>query len=225
LQTPAQAPRQPDIASLLPAGATLVLEAKDLSSLVGDWNGSAEKAKWLASDNYRAFSHSRLFLRLGEAYEEFGTAAGVPPGMELLSDVAGSESGLALYNVGKLEFLYITRLPSAKLIENALWRERGNYETREAAGAPFYVRVDQESKRIVAFGTRDGYLALSTREDLLAGALALIGRQGGTSVETEGWFAQSVKSAGASGDLRLVMNLSVLVKEPHVRSYWVQDNL
>src|SRR5207249_2978976 len=76
LQTPAQAPRQPDIASLLPAGATLVLEAKDLSSLVGDWNGSAEKAKWLASDNYRAFSHSRLFLRLGEAYEEFGTAAG-----------------------------------------------------------------------------------------------------------------------------------------------------
>jgi hypothetical protein len=225
LQTPAQAPRQPAITALLPAGATLVLQAKDFSSLLSDWNGSAERAAWLESATYRSFSRSRLFLRLGQAQEEFGTAAGIPPGMALLADIAGRESGLALYDVGKLEFLYITRLPSAKLVDNALWRERGDYETRQAAGTPFYVRVDQESKRVVAFGTRDGYLVLSTREDLLAGSLALIGRQDGTSVESEGWFDRSVRSTGAAGDLRLVMNMAALVKEPHFRSYWVQDNV
>jgi hypothetical protein len=225
VQTPAQPPRQTAITALLPAGATLVLQAKDFASLVGDWNTSPEKTKWLSSANYEAFSRSRLFLRLKGAFDEFSTAAGVPPNMALVSDVAGADSALALYDVGKLEFLYVTRLPSAKAMENPLWRTRGTYEPRQAAGTPFYVRVDPESKRVVAFGVRDQYLVLATREDLLAGALTLIGGQTGTSVESEGWFAQSVKAAGAPGDLRLVANLETLVKEPHFRSYWVQENV
>jgi hypothetical protein len=225
LQTPAQPPRRTSITALLPAGPALVLQAKDFASLVGDWNTSAEKTKWLASANYQAFSRSRLLLRLKEAYDEFSTAAGVPPGMALVSDLAGTESALALYDIGKLEFLYVTRLPSARMMENALWRTRGTYQPREAAGTPFYVRVDPDSKRVVAFGARDQYLVLATREDLLAGALTLIGGQGGTSVDTEGWFAQTVRAAGAPGDLRLVADLRTLVKEPRFRSYWVQDNV
>jgi hypothetical protein len=86
LQTPAQAPRQTGITALLPAGATLVLQAKDFASLVGDWNTSPEKPKWLASANYQVFSRSRLFLRLKDAYDEFSEAAGVPPDMALVSD-------------------------------------------------------------------------------------------------------------------------------------------
>jgi hypothetical protein len=225
LQTPPQPPRQTGITALLPSGASLVLQAKDFASLIGDWNASAEKTKWLASANYQAFSRSRLFLRLKDAYDEFSIAAGVPPDMALVSDVAGAESALALYDIGKLEFLYVTRLPSAKTIENVLWRTRGDYEPRTAAGTPFYVRVDPASKRVVAFGVRDQYLVLATREDLVAGALTLIGGQGGASVETDGRFAQSVKAAGAPGDLRLVAEIETLVKEPHFRSYWVQENI
>jgi hypothetical protein len=226
LQTPAQPRRQVDAASLVPAGAALVLQAKDFSTMVGDWNTSSEKAKWLASGNYSAFSRSRLFLRLKEAYGEFAAAAGAPVDMTLVSDLAGGESALAIYDVGKLEFLYITRMPLAKAMENALWRTRGTYEPRQAAGTPFYVRIDPESKRLVAFGVRDEYLLLATREDLLAGALGLIGGQSGaTSVQTSGWFAQAVKAAGSPGDLRLVMNLDALVKEPHFRSYWIQGNV
>ena len=225
LQTPAQPRRQVDAASLVPAGAALVLQAKDFSTIVADWNTSSEKGKWLGSDNYSAFSRSRLFLRLTEAYGEFAAAAGAPVDMTLVSDLAGGESALAIYDVGKLEFLYVTRMPLAKAMENALWRTRGTYEPRQAAGTPFYVRIDPESKRLVAFGVRDEYLLLATREDLLAGALALIGAQSGaTSVQTDGWFAQAIKAAGSPGDLRLVMNLDALVKEPHFRSYWIQGN-
>jgi hypothetical protein len=139
--------------------------------------------------------------------------------------VAGAESALALYDIGKLEFLYVTRLPSARIVENALWRTRGTYEPRDAAGTPFYVRIDPESQRVVAFGVRDRYLVLATREDLVAGALTLIGGRNGTSVETDGWFAQAVKAAGPRGDLRLVANLGMLVRQPHFRSYWVQENI
>jgi hypothetical protein len=228
LQAPSSS--RASITSRVPAGALLVLQAKDLGSLLRDWNGSREKATWIESANYQAFSRSKLFLRLKEAYDEFSAAAGAPPDMALLSDVAGSESALGLYDIGKLEFLYVTRLPSAKAMENALWRARGDYEPREAAGTPFYVREktadDSDKKRVVAFAVRDGYLLLATREDLLAGALTLMaGQAGAASVETDSWFAQATKAAGAAGDLRLVMNLQALAKTPHFRSYWIQDNL
>ena len=225
LQTPARPGLRNGAAALLPAGATLVLQARDFGSIVGDWNTSAEKEKWLRSANYQVFSRSRLFLRFADAYDEFATAAGVPPNLALLSDVAGGESAVAVYDIGKLEFLYVTRLGTAKTMENALWRTRGSYEPREAAGTPFYVRVDPKSKRVVAFGVRDQYLLLATREDLLAGALTLVAGQGAASVQADGWFARSVNAAGDPGDVRLVTNLEALVKEPHFRSYWVQENV
>jgi hypothetical protein len=224
LQTPARVANQNSIASLLPSGAKLVLEAKDFSSLLADWNGSSEKATWLAGDTNRAFSRSRLFLRLKDAYEQFESAAGMPPDMALLADVAGSESAFAIYDIGKLEFLYVTRLPSARTIETMLWRSRGNYEPRQAAGTPFYVRVDRESQRVVAFGVRDQYLLLATREDLLAGALTLVAGQGGSAVEGESWFARAIGAAGPAGDLRMVMNLEALLKDPRFQSYWIQHN-
>lgn len=228
LQTPSSS--RASIASRVPAGALLVLEAKDFGSLIRDWNASREKATWIASANYQAFSRSTLFLRLKEAYDEFSSAAGAPPDMALLSDVAGSESALGLYDIGKLEFLYVTRLPSAKAMANALWQARGDYEPREAAGTPFYVREEtaegSDKKRVVAFAVRDDFLLLATREDLLAGALTLMAGQAGTaSVETDSWFAQATKAAGAAGDLRLVMDLQALAKTPHFKSYWIQDNL
>jgi hypothetical protein len=225
LQTTTPLPREREITGLLPAGAVLVLQTKDMARLVSDWNTSPEKTKWVASANYQVFTRSRLFLRLEKAYEEFSIAGGVPPDMALLSDVAGTESALALYDIGKLEFLYVTRLPSARLMEHALWRTRGSYEPREAAGTPFYVRIDPESQRVVAFGVRDQYLVVATKEDLAAGALALIAGQSGKAMGTESWFAQAVKAAGAPGELRLVANMALLVKQPHFRSYWVQGNI
>ena len=223
LQTPGAPPQRTSIAALLPGGATLVLQANDLASLVSDWNASAEKTKWLESANYQTFARSRLFLRLDAARDEFAAAAAFRPTWRSSSD--GARSRRSRLRLGKLELLYVTRMPSAKTMENALWRTRGDYEPRESAGTPFYVREDPESERVVAFGVRDQYLVLATREDLVAGALALIGGQGGASIATVGWYAQAVKSAGAQGDLRLVGDLSTLARQPHFRTYWIQQNI
>src|SRR5271157_4756453 len=97
----------------MPAGSLLFIESMDFATLVHDWENSKEKQKWLASDNYQAFSRSRLFLRLEEAQRQFAVAAGAPPDMALLDSVAGGQSVLALNDIGNLEFLYITRMPSA----------------------------------------------------------------------------------------------------------------
>ena len=209
----------------VPSGALLYLQAKDFSALLADWNGSPQKQVWMQSSNYEVFSRSRLSLRLKDAGKQFAAAASLPADMNFMSQVAGGESALALYDIGKLQFVYITRLQSTNATQNQLWQTRAKFETRSAAGITFYLRRDPESQREVEFAANDNYLVLATREDLMAGALQLIAGGQGHPLESEPWFAQSVAAAGAVGDLRLVLNLEKIVPSPYFRSYWVQQNV
>lgn len=216
------------LARLMPAGPLLYVESPDFAALIHDWNDSSEKKAWLESDNYQVFSRSRLLLRLKEAQEEFAAAAGAPPDMALLDSVAGSESALALYDIGNLEFLYITRLPAARAMDNALWRGKEKFEPRKAADITYYVHTEPSKNRLVAFATANDYLLLATRESLMAAALSVLSGKfprTGRTLEDEPWFANATAAAGRPGDLRLALNLAGLVKSPHFRSYWIQQNV
>jgi|CZLA01.1.fsa_nt_gi hypothetical protein len=225
----AVAPDPPQLSRYVPAGSLLYLEARDFSSLLADWNSSAEKKQWVATSNYEVFSRSRLFLRLKGASDQYAAAAGLPPNMTFLSQVAGTRSALALYDIGNIEFLYVTYLPSARSMQTTLWQTRAKFEPRSAGGVSFYVRRDPESQKEVAFAVSGDYLLLATREDLLAGALQLMsGSQNGEkdrTVESEQWWSQAVAAAGPAGDLRMVMNLEKIVPSPYFHTYWVQQNI
>ncbi len=212
------------LSEFVPAGPLLYLEAKDFGSLLARWRGSPENQHWLQSTNYTAFSQSHLYMRLTEAYNEYASAAGFAPDAAMLQSIAGSESALAIYDIGKLEFLYLTRLPSAKVAETAPWRSRSSFTPRNVAGADFYVRTDP-SGRVVAFATANDVLLLATREDLIAGALQLIAREPRNKMIDEGWYARPTRAATTAGDLRLVMDFAVLAKSPHFRSHWIQHNV
>ena len=221
----AQAAPQP-LAALFPSGALLYLEARDFRGLVNDWNASPERRAWLASASYQVFSRSRLLLKMADAQGDFAKAAGVPPDYAMLQSVAGGESALAIYDIGKLEFLYASRLEQARVLNTALWRARGTYQTRQAGGVTYYVREDRDSRRTAAFAYAGGLLLAATREDLVGGALELLARQNRPTVAGESWFADAVNAASAGDrDLRLVYNMERLAGTFHFRSYWVQGNV
>jgi hypothetical protein len=211
---------------VVPEGALLYLETKDFSRLLQEWDRSPEKAKWLESETYNVFSESHLFLRLGRFYKHFATAAGVPPDTAFIADAAGRESALALYDIGKLEFLYITHLPSSSFLNSDLWQSRNKFQPRSAGSATFFTRKDEDSGQVVAFAVAGDYLLLATREDLVAKALQLLDNQPVRSIQQEEWFAKVVAGAPASsGDLRMVLNLEKIAVTPHFRSYWIQQNI
>ncbi len=214
-----------NLASLMPQGAQVFLEAKDFDGLLQDWNASPEKAAWMKSDNYEVFSRSRLLLRLSQAQQQFAAAAGVPPDYKFLGEVAGQQSALAIYSIGKLELLYITRLPSSSAMKSGIWQQRSKFEPRQSAGKPFFVRTEAESGRVVAFAIDGDYLILGTREDLVAGALTLIAGQKMAPMDQEGWYVDAIKAAKEPGDLRLLVHLSEVAKTPQFRSYWIQQNI
>jgi hypothetical protein len=214
-----------ELSHFVPSGALLYLQAKDFSSLLADWDKSPEKQEWVKSNNYEVFSRSRLFLRLKDALAEFSSAAGVPANSDLVRQIAGKESAVALFDIGKLQFLYITRLPSGSSMQSALWQTRSKFETRSAGGVIFYLRRDSESNREVAFAVAGDYLLLATKEDLMAGALQMIAGGEEHGMEAESWWARSVAAAGTAGDLRMILNLEKIVPSPYFRSYWIQQNI
>jgi hypothetical protein len=211
---------------MMPEGSLLYIEAKDFSGLLKDWSSSPERADWLKSDDYRVFSNSRLFTRLGQASDQFAVAAGLPPDMKFLIDSAGKESAVAVYEIGNLEFLYITRLSSGDFLQSTLWQSRNKFQPRTAGGKPFFTRKDEQSGRVVAFAIADNYLILGTREDLVAGSLELMSGSKGRTLSQEGWYTQA-RAAGqpTAGDLRMVMNMEKIAVTPHFRTYWIQSNI
>ena len=218
-------PAEVSLSVFVPAGPLLYLEAKDFGSLVQDWNTSPQKKEWLQRDSYEVFSRSRLFLRLNAAGDQFAAAAGIPPDMDFLSQVTGGQSALAIYDIGKMQFLYITYLPSARSMQTKLWQTRSSFETRNSAGTDFYLRRDPQSQREVAFAVSGDYLLLATREDLMATALQLFAKQAAQTVEQDSWWAQSTAAAGQKGDLRMVLDMHSLVPNGYFRTYWVQQNI
>jgi hypothetical protein len=219
---PFQGGGQQPLADLAPAGPLLYLEAKDFAAELQAWNSSSEKQTWLASARYQGFQRSTLFQRLEAESQQFTTAAGFAPDAAFVESLAGRESSLAVYDIGSLAFLYITRLPSARAMQSILYQSRAGYETRKAGGIDFFIRVN--SGRTVAFAAAGGLLILSDREDLEAGALRLLSGEHLAAVKDEGWYKEAVAAAAAPGDLRLVMNLEALVQSPQFRTYWIQRN-
>jgi hypothetical protein len=218
-------PKGSGLAGMMPEGALFYIETPDFHSLLSDWMNSPQQQAWLKSDNYAVFSNSRLFGRLSQAQTEFATAAGLPPDMQFVSQMAGKEGAFAWYDIGNLEFLYITHLPSASFSQSTLWQSRGKFESRQAGKHDFYVRTDPQSQRTVAFASVDDWVILGTREDLVAGALALIGGAQTRTIHDEPWYADSLAAARTPGDLRMVLNLEKIVPSPYFRSYWIQQNI
>ena len=219
------APKEPGLAGMMPDGALLYIESPDFQSLLADWSNSPEKQTWLKSDDYAVFSQSRLFGRLSQAQSEFATAAGLPPDMQFLTQVAGKQSAFAWYDIGNLEFLYITRLPSASFSQSALWQSRGKFQQRQSGKIDFYVRNDPQSQRTVSFAAVDDWVIIGTREDLVANALALMTGAQAHTLRDESWYADSLDAAKTPGDLRMVLNLEKIVPSPYFRSYWIKRNI
>jgi hypothetical protein len=244
----------PPLAAYLPQGALLTIESPDFATLLSDWRSSPQAAAWLKSDDYAVFSRSHLFGRLSDAESAFFATASLPtslPDIDLLHEVAGKESIFAWYDIGNLEFLYITKLPPGQAAQTHLMQARDRFSRRQVGNSVFYVRTqdpapaDSEETsdsagsskvtqtRTVAFAVSGDWLLLSTREDLMAGALQLLEKSTTESVAPESlattpWYADAQKlSANQKSPAALHMTLALdrIAETPQFRSHWIQQDI
>ena len=222
----AQTPGNNSLAAFAPQGALLTIESPDFSALLKSWSSSEEEKRWLKSDNYEGFSRSRLFSRLGEAQDQFAATAGLSPDTDFLQQVAGDQSLFAWYDIGDLEFLYVTHMPGGAAAETPLLELRDKFEERKVGDTTFYVRTEGDPARTVAFAVRGDYLLLATRGDLIVSALQLMQHPADATLLHEHWYAEAAAAADEKpGDLRMALNMTKIVPSPYFRSYWIQQNI
>jgi hypothetical protein len=220
----AQAEDSRVLSSLMPPGSLFYVQAKDFGSLLSSWNNSSEKRHWLTSSNFQVLALSRLMQRLSQAQDEFDKVGAVPIGMNLTSQVAGTRSVFAFYDLAALSFVYLTQMPRDRVESTPLWRIRTRYQSREVAGIPFYVKTDADTKRTLAFTSYKGWFVVATSETRMAETLVLLSGAKAASLSNEPWFVEAEHESQAEGDLRLVYNLKSLLATPQFRTYWIQRN-
>lgn len=212
------------LAGLIPTGALAYAEARNLNGLLREWNTSAVKSDWLTSANFSVFANSNLYQKLSGVFEQYAAAAGFKPDLAAVIGMAGDRSAIAMYELREVEFLAITRLGERQLLSSRIWAVRDKFQQRRSGKYTFYLRRDPGSGRTVAFAFVEGHLFLATRDDLVARALALLSGAAEPSIAGDAWYRDPVAQRPAAGELRMVLNLEMLVRSTYFRSYWIQRN-
>ncbi len=91
-----------------PRQAVLYLQIADLPAFLKLWNESKFKETYLESDNFYDFKNNHLGRKLASRWQEFNEAAGFEINLDVLSGLAENQAAIAVYDVGKLDFVFIS---------------------------------------------------------------------------------------------------------------------
>lgn len=160
------------LAEDFPREALLYVQVADLPAMIRLWRESEVKENYLGSENFAEFSNRHLGRKLASRWREFSDAAGFPINLETVGNLAADQAAIAVYDIGKLEFVFITPLSdeifaATKFAQN---REKFSEETFND-NVKIYrtsVRADRgRQKQELIFAQIKGRFILTTSEKLL----------------------------------------------------------
>ncbi|HEX8920468.1 MAG TPA: hypothetical protein VF766_03255, partial [Pyrinomonadaceae bacterium] len=170
------------LAADVPRGALLYAQFSDLPALVKQWDESKLKKQYLASTNFQQFQSRHLALKLIERWEEFNNAVGFPLDALAFSEAAEQKAALAVYDLGRLEMVFIAPLTEDKVAATKFFQNADQFEETELPDGTVYYSRDVEADRgrrqqKFAFASVRGRFVLATSEQLLLRTLSNINGQ------------------------------------------------
>lgn len=155
-----------------PRDALIYAQFNDLPAFIKLWNESKFKEKYLESENFKDFKNRHLARKLASRLTEFSDASGFPIDLETVSSLTESRASIALYDIGKLEFVFIAPMneevfAAAKFVRNS---DKFEEETLEDGTTVYRVAVEADrgrQKQELIFAHADGRFILATGEKLL----------------------------------------------------------
>jgi hypothetical protein len=162
-----------------PREALVYVQISDLPAFIRLWNESKFKEKYLASDNFEDLKNRHLGLKLASRWEEFNAASGFPIDLETVSELAQNKAAIALYDIGKLEFVFITPVSDELFAASRFVQNQTNFEAETLGDGTIIYRKNVEAdrgrqKQELIFTNVKGRFVLATSEKLLAQTLSNI---------------------------------------------------
>lgn len=226
-----QAPALSDqlrLAAVMPRGAMLYLQASDLSALMKTWLASPVRSRFYDSASFAAFQKSRVYLKLQDRKKDIETAIGVGLDENRLSELAGKASAISIYDIGKIEMVFVTEVPRARAVASALFKQAPQFQERSADGTSYYVRdVTTDGGRLnqqFCFAYIDGKLIVTTTEGLMIRAIANIKGAGGESLSSDVVALAETARGFAAHEATMWLDQARLNRNRYFDNYWIHQN-
>lgn len=213
-----------------PREALVYVQISDLPAFIRLWNESKFKEKYLASDNFQELENRHLGLKLASRLEEFNTSCEFEIDLEAISGLAQNKAAVALYDIGKLEFVFIAPISDAGYAASRFVQNQANFEPETLGDGTIVYRKSVEAdrgrqKQELIFTSVKGRFVLATSEKLLAQTLGNIGGKSAKNslMDEPSFKALSEKTVPQTATVWV--NQAALNKDYYFKRYWLMSDV
>ena len=214
----------------LPREALVYVQIEDLPALVKLWNESDFKNKYLESENFRELKNRHLGLKLASRWEEFSTAAGFPIDLETLGALAETKAAVALYDIGKLEFVFIAPVSDEIFAATKFVQNQDKFAAETLSDGTIIYRANVEADRgrqrqqLVFTHLKNRFVA-ATSEKLLAQTLDNINEKSAKNrlIDEPAFKILSEKTEPHTATVWV--NQSALNDDYYFKQYWLMSDV
>jgi hypothetical protein len=217
------------LAKDIPSGALVYVQAADLPQFIKLWNESKLKEKYLNSQNFSELQKRHLGIKIAERWNDWNNAVGFPLDLQNLSGLAEKQAAVAIYDIGKLDLVFIAPMSETVFSATMFANNSGNFEEikldENTTAFVLDAEVERQSrKQKVIFANIKGRFILSTNEKLFMQTVSQInGKQGKQSLYEEPNFKKL--SERISPNLATVwLNQEKLNSDFYFKRYWLMGN-
>jgi hypothetical protein len=170
-----------------------------------------------------------VYLKLQDRKKDFETAIGVGLDEKRLAELAGRASAVSVYDIGKLEMVFVTEVPRARAVTSALFKLAPQFSERSANGTSYYVRdVTTDGGRLnqqFCFAYVEGVLIVTTTEGLMIRAVSNAKASGADSLSSD-VVALAEQAGGFSAhDVTMWLDQARLNRNRYFDNYWIHQNV
>lgn len=217
------------LASVMPRGAMVYVQASDLSALMKTWLASRVRTRFYESESFAAFQKSRAYLKLQDRKKDLESAVGVGLDENRLAELAGRASAVSIYDIGRLEIVFVTEVPRARAVVSALFKQAPQFQERSADGSSYYVKdVTTDGGRLnqqFCFAYADGKLIVTTTEGLMIRAISNTKSPGGDSLLPDVQALAETARGFSSHEVTMWLDQARLNRNRYFDSYWIHRNV
>lgn len=216
------------LAGVMPRGAMVYVQASDLAALMKTWLASPVRSQFYDSASFAAFQKSRIYLKLQDRKKDFESAIGVGLDESRLAELAGRASAVSIYDIGKIELVFVTEVPRARAVASALFKQAPQFQERSADGISYYVRdVTTDGGRLneqFCFAYVEGKLIITTTEGLMIRAIGNVKTPGTESLLPDVIALADAANAFAAHDVTMWLDQARLNRNRYFDNYWIHHN-
>jgi len=152
-----------------PRDALIYAQVEDLPAFIKLWKDSEIRRKYLESTNFNDFRSNHLALKLIERANEINEAIGISPDLDFLTNLSENKAAFAIYDIGKMEFVFIAPMSEEKILATNLFQMQTDFEEIRLDGETSVyskeIEIDRTRQRQkILFTNFRGRLILATSE-------------------------------------------------------------